>query len=84
MASLRTQFDVLPDAEIAVEVDPRTLSDDSVQALGQMGVTRASLGVQDFDPRVQQAVHRLQDYALTAACAERLRSSGRRARSIST
>jgi oxygen-independent coproporphyrinogen III oxidase len=76
MASVRTQFDVLPDAEIAVEVDPRTLSDDSVQALGQMGVTRASLGVQDFDPHVQQAIHRLQDYALTAACLERLRTVG--------
>ena len=41
-----------------------------------MGVTRASLGVQDFDPRVQQAIHRLQDYALTAACRERLRTVG--------
>ncbi|HTW69972.1 MAG TPA: oxygen-independent coproporphyrinogen III oxidase [Acetobacteraceae bacterium] len=76
MTSLRTHFDVQPDAEIAVEVDPRTLSDDSVQALGEMGVTRASLGVQDFDTTVQEAIHRLQDYALTAGCAERLRKVG--------
>ena len=76
MTALRRQFSVLPDAEIAVEVDPRTLLDESVQALGQMGVTRASLGVQDFDPRVQEAVHRRQDYTLTADCAERLRTVG--------
>jgi oxygen-independent coproporphyrinogen III oxidase len=76
MTSLRSHFDVLPNAEIAVEVDPRTLSDDSGQALGEMGVTRASLGVQDFDPHVQAAIHRLQDYALTADCAERLRTVG--------
>jgi oxygen-independent coproporphyrinogen III oxidase len=76
MTSLRDHFDVLADSEIAVEVDPRTISEESVQALGEMGVRRASLGVQDFDPRVQEAIHRLQDYALTADCAERLRNVG--------
>ncbi|HUN43407.1 MAG TPA: oxygen-independent coproporphyrinogen III oxidase [Acetobacteraceae bacterium] len=76
MTSLRTHFDVLSGAELAVEVDPRALSDESVEALGEIGVTRASLGVQDFDPDVQEAIHRLQDYALTANCAERLRKVG--------
>ena len=76
MASLRRHFDVLPDAEIAVEVDPRTLSDDSLRALADIGVSRASLGVQDFDPRVQRAIHRLQDYDVTATCAEKLRKVG--------
>ena len=56
MRSLRAQFDVAPDAEIAVEIDPRELSDASLHVLGEMGTTRASLGVQDFDPQVQQAV----------------------------
>ena len=76
MTSLRRHFDVLPQAEIAVEVDPRTLSDSSLLALNEMGVTRASLGVQDFDPRVQRAIHRLQDYAVTSDCAVRLRFAG--------
>jgi coproporphyrinogen III oxidase-like Fe-S oxidoreductase len=76
MQSLRAHFDVAPDAEIAVEVDPRELSDASLRVLGEIGTTRASLGVQDFDPQVQQAVNRVQDFALTAACAERLRDVG--------
>jgi oxygen-independent coproporphyrinogen-3 oxidase len=76
MRSLRTRFDVLPQAEVAVEVDPRELSNASLQVLGEMGTTRASLGVQDFDPRVQEAVNRIQDYALTADCATRLRGAG--------
>ncbi len=76
MRSLRAHFDVAPDAEVAVEIDPRELSDASLRVLGEMGTTRASLGVQDFDPVVQQAVHRVQDYDLTAACAEQLRGVG--------
>jgi len=76
MRSLRAHFDVAPDAEVAVEVDPRELSDASLHALGEMGTTRASLGVQDFDPLVQHTVHRVQDFDLTAACAERLRGVG--------
>ena len=76
MARLRGFFDVAEDAEIAVETDPRALSDASLDALAAMGTTRASLGVQDFDPAVQQAIHRHQDLALTARCAERLRSAG--------
>lgn len=76
MQSLCAHFDVVPDAEVAVEVDPRELSDASLHALADMGTTRASLGVQDFDPLVQQTVNRVQDFALTAACAERLRGVG--------
>src|SRR5262245_41608210 len=51
---LRFHFDVRPDAEIAVEIDPRTLAIDHVAALAALGVTRASLGIQDFDPQVQR------------------------------
>ncbi len=76
MQRLRSRFTFRPDAEIAIEVDPRELPDESLAAVGAMGATRASLGVQDFDPVVQHAINRLQDYALTADCAERLRSVG--------
>ncbi|OHB31507.1 MAG: oxygen-independent coproporphyrinogen III oxidase [Phenylobacterium sp. RIFCSPHIGHO2_01_FULL_69_31] len=64
------------DAEIAVELDPALLSDAFVDALGEAGVTRASLGVQTFDPIVQEKVNRIQPYDRVAASAERLRAQG--------
>ncbi len=76
MDRLRQKFDFAPDAEIAVEVDPRTLSDAALQGLAAMGTTRASLGVQDFDPLVQQTVNRIQTFEMTQDCAERLRGLG--------
>jgi oxygen-independent coproporphyrinogen-3 oxidase len=75
-ARLREHFDFLPEAEIAVEVDPRILTAASLAAMGEMGVRRASIGVQDFDPLVQRTVGRIQPYDVTATCAERLRGIG--------
>src|SRR4051794_12615237 len=60
MRLLRTRFDIEANAEIAVEVDPRRLDAGMAAALTQCGVTRASLGVQSFDPAVQKAVARVQ------------------------
>ncbi len=76
MRRLRARFDVAADAEIAVEIDPRTLTDASLRALAAMGTNRVSLGVQDFDPAVQDAINRHQSLALTEDCAVRLRSAG--------
>lgn len=76
MTRLRAFFDVSPDAEIAVEIDPRTLSAASLDAMVAMGTTRASLGVQDFDPKVQATINRHQDFALTQHGAQRLRMAG--------
>jgi oxygen-independent coproporphyrinogen III oxidase len=76
MRQLRHRFDVATDAEIAVELDPRHLPDDRLQALADIGITRASLGVQDFAPEVQQAVARVQSPALTQSVADRLWSIG--------
>ncbi|PWE18075.1 oxygen-independent coproporphyrinogen III oxidase [Marinicauda salina] len=76
MDRLRARFDVLADAEIAVEVDPRIFSGSMASAFRSAGVTRASLGVQTFDPEVQKAVNRVQDYELVADCVERLRAAG--------
>ncbi|MFO8212347.1 radical SAM protein, partial [Pseudomonas aeruginosa] len=59
IALLRTRFDVAADAELAVEIDPRTLTAEMSAALGRAGVNRASLGVQDFDETVQQAINRV-------------------------
>jgi oxygen-independent coproporphyrinogen III oxidase len=76
MQHLRRRFEFAADAEIAVEIDPRTLSDGALEALADVGTTRASLGVQDFDPLVQRTVNRIQSFATTADCAERLRRLG--------
>jgi oxygen-independent coproporphyrinogen-3 oxidase len=76
MRLLRGAFEVAEDAEIAVELDPRHLPEDRLVALAAMGVTRASLGVQDFAPAVQQAVGRVQSYEMTETVAKRLRGMG--------
>ena len=56
-----------PAAEIAVEIDPRTLTRQMIEALALGGVNRASLGVQSFDPVVQRAINRMQSFEQTAA-----------------
>jgi oxygen-independent coproporphyrinogen III oxidase len=73
---LRARFAPPDEIEIAVEVDPRTLTEGAADALAAIGVTRASLGVQDFDPAVQAAVNRHQSFAVTEAAAARLRARG--------
>ncbi|HIJ63730.1 MAG TPA: oxygen-independent coproporphyrinogen III oxidase [Rhodospirillaceae bacterium] len=73
---LRRRFAVLADAEIAVELDPRTADEDYVAAMAGSGVTRASIGVQDFNPQVQQAINRIQPYDVTAQVITWLRRYG--------
>jgi oxygen-independent coproporphyrinogen-3 oxidase len=76
MAKIRAGFNVAPDAEIAVEMDPRTMTEDRVQALARAGVNRASLGVQDFNENVQKAINRIQPYEMTEQVVEWLRAAG--------
>ncbi|HEY6239462.1 MAG TPA: oxygen-independent coproporphyrinogen III oxidase [Burkholderiales bacterium] len=60
MGMIRSDFRLDPDGEYAIEVDPRKVGAGKVAVLGQLGFNRISLGVQDFDPEVQKAVHRIQ------------------------
>jgi len=76
VGALRYSYFVLPGAEIAVEIDPRTLIEPMAEALGFSGVNRASLGVQSFDPAVQRVINRQQSFEQTARCADMLRKSG--------
>ncbi|MFQ5346362.1 MAG: oxygen-independent coproporphyrinogen III oxidase [Rhodothalassiaceae bacterium] len=76
IAHLTSHFRFRKDAEIAIEIDPRTLDREMVEALAAAGVTRASLGVQDFDPAVQRLINRIQPYEQVAACVEMLRAAG--------
>lgn len=76
MAELRRTFAPTHDAEIAIEIDPRSLSREFIAALAACGVNRVSIGVQDFDPDVQRAVNRIQPYEVVAASVESLRGAG--------
>ncbi|MDO9587005.1 MAG: oxygen-independent coproporphyrinogen III oxidase [Brevundimonas sp.] len=62
MASIARRFMLRPGAEVAVELDPGHLDPDFARGLGAAGVTRASLGVQTFDPEVQRRVNRVQPF----------------------
>ncbi len=64
------------DAEISCEIDPRFFTKEHMQVLKEGGFNRISFGVQDFDPKVQEAVHRIQPYNVTKAAVELARSSG--------
>ncbi|MES2532597.1 MAG: oxygen-independent coproporphyrinogen III oxidase [Pseudomonadota bacterium] len=60
MSMLRAAFTLVPGGEYAVEVDPRTIDEKRLAELASLGFNRLSFGVQDFDPAVQKAVHRIQ------------------------
>lgn len=62
MEALRRAFRLVPGGEYAIEVDPRTVSPDRLRHLAELGFNRISLGVQDTDPDVQKAVHRVQPW----------------------
>jgi oxygen-independent coproporphyrinogen-3 oxidase len=76
-ALIRSVFpNVAPDVEFGVEVDPRRLSAEHVLALREIGANRASLGVQDTNPRVQLAIHRIQPQRVNEQAMDWLRSVG--------
>ena len=60
MSMIRRHFTLVPGGEYSIEVDPRTVSEERLQTLARLGFNRLSFGVQDFDPAVQKAVHRVQ------------------------
>lgn len=73
---LAALFDVRSDREMSMEVDPRYCDAALADAMATLGVTRVSLGVQDFDLAVQEAINRLQSPDITAAAIARLRQTG--------
>ncbi len=62
---IRSRFSIAPDAEVSVEIDPRELRREHLEALRDVGFNRMSMGVQDLDPVVQEAVNRIQPEAMT-------------------
>jgi oxygen-independent coproporphyrinogen-3 oxidase len=75
-SEIRNRVEVAPDAEFAVEIDPRGFDAAMAQALAHAGITRASIGVQDYDPIVQRAINRIQGPEVTADAVRALRRHG--------
>jgi oxygen-independent coproporphyrinogen-3 oxidase len=71
-----TQNFGLTKCDFSIEIDPRTMSADWGRALGQAGVTRASMGVQTFAPHIQKAIGREQDDAMICRTVDWLRAAG--------
>ena len=61
----RERFSFAPDAEIGIEIDPRVTSREHLETLRRLGFNRLSMGIQDFEPKVQQTIHRVQPYEMT-------------------
>ena len=75
-AALGAAFDLVSVSEHAVEIDPRHLSEEKVAAFARVGVNRVSMGVQDFDPKVQNAIGREQTLAVTRRAVDLFRNRG--------
>ncbi|WP_298917427.1 oxygen-independent coproporphyrinogen III oxidase [uncultured Algimonas sp.] len=75
-STLDAAFEIEPDAEISLEFDPTDMIAEDVESFCAFGVTRASLGVQDFDARVQSAINRPQSFAKTREIIDALRHGG--------
>lgn len=73
---IAASFSLSDTVEISVEMDPNDMDDVRYDALAAIGMTRASLGVQDFEPRVQQAINRIQTFEQTASVVEAVRARG--------
>ena len=82
MRVLRDNFTFDHDAELSIEIDPRTVTGAKIALLAELGFNRMSLGVQDFDPDVQKAVNRIQSEAETRAVLDAARAIGFRSLNV--
>ena len=76
MARIGARFRLAPDAELAIESDPRTLPDAMIERIAALGFNRASFGVQEFDPKVQAAINRIQPPEMVERATRALRDAG--------
>lgn len=76
MDCLRRHFTFGLDPEISVEMDPNDLDDSRYDALAAVGMSRASLGVQDFDDKVQKTINRIQSFEQTKSVVDAVRARG--------
>lgn len=76
MRMFRSRFEFLPGGDYSIEVDPRSVALSTIGRLAEIGMNRMSLGVQDFDPDVQKAVHRIQPVDMTLNVVKAARDAG--------
>ena len=76
MDRIRRHVEFTPEAELGVEIDPRTVTPASLTMLAGLGFNRTSFGVQDFDPLVQAAVNRIQPYDMVRTALQASRDNG--------
>ena len=76
MSMLRRNFNLVAGGEYSIEIDPRTVDAARLETLARLGFNRLSFGVQDFDPLVQKAVHRIQPAEQVFALVEAARRIG--------
>lgn len=76
MQHLRSVFSFADDAEISVEIDPNDVDEGRYDALAEIGMSRASIGVQDFDPMVQTTINRVQSFEQTRCVVDAVRARG--------
>ncbi len=76
VARMARRFDLAHIGEHAVELDPRRVDDAIARGLAGMGITRASLGVQDLNAHVQRSIGRIQPFDVVARAVEALREAG--------
>lgn len=74
--SIHRRFSFAADAELSVEIDPRCATPEHLAALKSIGINRASLGIQDTNPEVQEAIHRIQPHDTNRRVVDGLRSIG--------
>ncbi|MFT5170739.1 MAG: oxygen-independent coproporphyrinogen-3 oxidase [Candidatus Marinamargulisbacteria bacterium] len=74
MDHIKSHFNILPESEIAIEIDPRTVQTNQLETLKTLGFNRISMGIQDFDPKVQKAINRIQPLESIQSLMKDLRS----------
>lgn len=78
MGRIAERFPLAADAEVGIEVDPRVTTREHVRSIVRAGFNRISMGVQDFDPEVQEEIHRVQSFELTDGLVRWCREEGLR------
>lgn len=76
LSAIEAQLGLTDSAHLAIELDPRRLRSQDIEEFAALGFDRFSLGVQDFDPQVQNAINRVQGFDLIEACVSDIRAAG--------
>lgn len=76
LEAIASAFGISSPGELAIELDPRTTTPENIALYASLGFNRISIGIQDFDPMVQQAINRVQSYPLVGALVGQLRQAG--------